>query len=369
MEDARINTLAEILLTYCTHIHPHMTIVITSPVIATPLVEALYKEILIRGAHPEVVYYPPSLESLFYTYASDNQIQYISPLKKFRAETADVILDIRADTAHTSVSSVSSEILVKKAHAQQSLQSIISQRAAQGSLQWVLTMFPTHALAQQAGMSLLEYESFFYHACFIHCQHPVKAWKKLSASQRKWAYTLNKKSQLRITGEGTDIHMNIQNRKWINADGHRNFPSGEIFTCPVENSVEGTIQFTYPGIFGGKSVENIILTFEKGAVVASSARSDHDNEILHNILTTDAGSSHLGEVAIGTNPQITTFTNNILLDEKMGGTIHLALGRSFIGTRGKNQSAIHWDLIKDMRDGGCIYADNELIYENGAFIL
>jgi aminopeptidase len=367
MTDVHIESLAEILLTYCTRCKPHDIVLIKAPIISTPLVEALYRGILVRGGHPEIAYYPDTQESIFYTHASDPQLQYVSPLKTFQVENADSIIEIRGDINTHQISSVPSEILARRAQAQQSVRSIISQRIAEGALQWVLTMFPTHALAQQAEMSLLEYEYFFYDACFIHDENPLKKLKSFSKRQKKIAYYLNKKSHLRIVGTGTDISMHIRHRKWINADGHRNFPSGEIFTCPVENSVEGTIQFSYPGLFGGKEIEDIELTFEEGKVVASSARTG--NETLQAILTTDNGSSRLGEVAIGNNPYITTFTRNMLLDEKMGGTIHLALGRSFRGTRGKNQSALHWDLLKDMRDDGSIYADDEIIYEQGIFLI
>jgi aminopeptidase len=367
MTDACMETLAEILLTYCIRCKPHDVVFIKAPLISTPLVEALYRGILIQGGHPEIAYYPDTLESIFYAHASVPHLQHVSPLKIFQVETADSIVEIKADVNTKHLSSVPSEILARRARAQQSVRSIISRRIAEGTLQWVLTMFPTHGLAQQARMSLLEYEHFFYDACFIYKKNPLQKWKDLSKKQRKIAYYLNKKSHLRIVGKGTDISMNIQNRKWINADGHRNFPSGEIFTCPVENSVEGTIQFSYPGIFGGKTIEDIVLTFNQGKVVASSACTGY--ETLQAILNIDKGSSRLGEVAIGTNPHITTFTRNMLLDEKMGGTIHLALGRSFRGTRGKNQSALHWDLLKDMRDDGCIYADDEMIYKRGAFLI
>lgn len=367
MIDARVTNLAEILLSYCTHIHPHDIVLIKAPVASTPLVEALYKGILIRGGHPEVVYYPDALESLFYHHASNHQLQYVSPLRTCQLEVADVILEIQADLNINNLSSIPPANLAKRARAQQTLQSILNKRTAAGDLQWILTMFPTHGLAQQAEMSLLEYEDFFYDACFLNSGNPIKEWKTLSKTQKRIGYYLNKKSHLRIVGERTDISMDILNRKWINADGHRNFPSGEIFTCPVEDSVEGTIHFTYPGIFGGKEIEDITLAFEQGKVIESSASSGQGT--LHTILSTDAGSCRLGEVAIGTNPKITTFTKNMLLDEKMGGTIHLALGRSFIGSRGKNRSAIHWDLLKDMRDGGCIYADDVVIYENGRFLI
>ena len=367
MSDTRVRNLAEILLSYCTHIQPHDIVLIKAPVASTPLVEALYKGIFIRGGNPEVVYYPDALESLFYHHASNDHLQHVSSLQKCQLEAADVILEIHADLNMNQLSSVFAENLAKRARARQYLQSILNTRTGAGELQWVLTMFPTHGLAQQAGMSLLEYEDFFYGACFLTSENPIKEWKILSKTQKRIGYYLNKKSHLRIVGEKTDISMNVMNRKWINADGHRNFPSGEIFTCPVEDSVEGTIHFTYPGIFGGKEIEDITLTFEQGGVIESSAR--HGQEALHTILSTDAGSCRLGEVAIGTNPKITTFTKNMLLDEKMGGAIHLALGRSFMGSRGKNQSAIHWDLLKDMRHGGCIYADDIMIYENGRFLI
>lgn len=215
-------------------------------------------------------------------------------------------------------------------------------------------------------MSLMEYEEFVYKACFLDKEDPVAAWRELSRNQEKVVSFLQGKSELHILGEDTDLTVSVKGRTWVNSDGRRNFPSGEVFTSPVETSAEGRIRFTYPGIYMGKEVEDITLTFEKGQAVEASAQKGDD--LLQEMLNTDEGARRLGEVAIGTNYGITQFTKNILFDEKIGGTMHLAVGRSLPDAGGQNNSAIHWDLIKDMKRDSQIYADGELFYENGVFV-
>jgi aminopeptidase len=228
--------------------------------------------------------------------------------------------------------------------------------------------YPTEAFAQEAEMSLFEYQDFVAKACFLDKKDPVKEWKELSRTQENAVKHLNKARNMRFVGEDTDLRMNVEGRRWFNCDGHVNMPDGEVFTSPIENSAEGQIRFTYPGIEMGREVEDITLTFKSGEVVRARAKKGED--FLKEMIKTDDGAKRIGEIAVGTNTGIDRFTKNMLFDEKMGHCIHLALGFSPLPQQigGKNQSSIHWDLLKDMRNGG-IYADNELIYQKGKFML
>ena len=358
--------MAKVLCDYCTEIKQEDKVLILGTTLGVPLIEAVYKESLIKGAYPEVFLTTENQQTLFYRYAQDHQLTYTSPFLKYFVENMDAIISVGAEYNVKSLTTVSPEKIAKKSKAQEAINAIFMQRAHEGTLNWTATVYPTHAMAQEASMSLLEYEEFVYNACLITSSDPIAEWKKLSRDQERIVQYLNKKNELHITGEDTDLKVLIGGRTWNNSDGHRNFPSGEVFTGPLEDSAEGVIRFTFPGIYSGKEVEDIILHFEKGKVVKAHAQKGDD--LLQEMLAIDEGAQRVGEVAIGTNYGITTFTKNILFDEKIGGTIHLALGRSIPDTGGKNISAIHWDLVKDMKDG-CIYADGELFYENGKFLI
>jgi aminopeptidase len=358
--------MAKVLCEYSSKMKENDKVLIVGTTLAVPLVEAVYRESLIKGAHPEVSLSTDNQESLFFKYAEDHQLEFASPFKKYYMENLDVIISIVADYNSRHMTNVEPEKIAKRSKAQEGIYNIISRRAHEGSLNWTLTLHPTHALAQEASMSLLDYEDFVYGACLIDFPDPIAQWKKLSRDQERIVEYLNEKSLLHITGKDTDLRMKIKGRTWINSDGHRNFPSGEVFTGPVEDSAEGVIRFTYPGIYHGKEVEDITLTFEKGQVVKASAKKGES--FLQEMLALDEGARKVGEIALGTNYGITTFTKNILFDEKIGGTLHLALGRSIPDSGGQNSSAIHWDLIKDMKDGS-ITADGELFYENGKLLI
>jgi aminopeptidase len=227
-------------------------------------------------------------------------------------------------------------------------------------------MYPTESLAQEAGMSLRDYEAFVEKACLLDQADPIAAWEEVHRSQQTIVDYLTGKKQLVIKSRDTHLQMSVEDRIWINSDGHTNFPSGEVFSAPLEDSVEGHIRFSYPGIYAGQEIEDIRLTFEKGKVV--EAKASRGEALLKALIQTDPGASYVGEVAIGTNYGIQQFTKNMLYDEKMGGTIHLALGSAYAKSGGKNQSAIHWDMLCDMKSGGEIFADGELFYRNGQFI-
>ncbi len=241
------------------------------------------------------------------------------------------------------------------------------QRSAAGELRWVVAPFPTNALAQDAEMGLDEYEDFVYGACLPDMNDPVGYWKRSSVKQGKVVEWLKGKKELHITAPETDLRLNVEGRTFINSAGHHNMPDGEIFTGPIENSAEGNVYFSYPTIYDGKEVNGVRLWFEGGKVVQATA--EKNQEFLLKTLDTDAGSRYLGEFAFGTNDGITRFTREILFDEKIGGSFHMALGAGYPETGSKNESAVHWDMICDLRRGGEIRADGELFYRDGKFVI
>jgi aminopeptidase len=279
---------------------------------------------------------------------------------------ADVWLTSWGTRNTKSNSNIDSEKIKLSSLGNASWRKIYSERMGNGSLRWCGTQYPTHADAQEASMSLSEYEDFVYGAGFLDKEDPSAEWKRISLEQQKWTKYLDTKSELHIIAEETDIKVCIKNRKWINCDGRVNFPDGEVFTSPVENEINGYITFSFPGIFAGKEVEGIRLEVKDGLVVKASAKKGE--ELLNSLLNTDEGAKRFGEVAIGTNYGIQKFTRNMLFDEKIGGTIHFAIGDSMEDAVGRNRSVLHWDMLCDMRKGGKIFADGELFYENGYFI-
>jgi aminopeptidase len=254
-----------------------------------------------------------------------------------------------------------------RARANAEMNRMFMERAARGEVRWTLTLFPTQAHAQEAEMSLSEYEDFVYAACMPDAVDPVGYWQKVSARQKKIIEWLKGRQQVRVLGPETDLRLSIAGRSFINCDCKENVPDGEIFTGPVENSLEGQVYFSYPTIFGGRQVTGVRLWFEQGKVVKATA--DKNEDFLLKTLDTDAGSRHVGEFAIGTNEGIQRFTGEILFDEKIGGSFHMALGQGYPESGSQNQSGLHWDMICDLRSGGEIWVDDELLYKNGKFVL
>jgi len=365
-----VEKLAILATEYCAPVQEGKRIGIVGNVVATPLIQHLYKHILLKGGHP-VLYFRPrdfdGLEELLFTYGTDTQLTFVSPFARFFYSEIDAVIQIFAETNTKRLSTVTPAKLKQHAASQREIVEIRAKRLVKpGGL--TLLPYPTLAFAQEAEMSLFEYEDFVAKACLLDKKDPVKEWKDLSKMQEKVVKRLNKAKTMRFVGEDTDLKMKVEGRKWVNCDGHVNMPDGEVFTSPIENSAQGQIRFTYPAIYHemGREVEDITLTFKKGEVV--KAKAEKGENFLKEILKTDEGAKRIGEIAVGTNTGIDKFTKNMLFDEKMGHCMHLALGLAPIAkmTGGKNMSSIHWDLLKDMRTGE-IYADNELIYKKGNF--
>lgn len=365
MRDIRLNKLAKLLVNYSTEVKPGDFVLVQCDDVATPWMVEVVKEAVKAGAHVETLIDSQEAKYIKLKHASNEQLLEESYIQKCAIEKADVWLTAWGSQNTKANSNIPSEKIKYSSKGASSWRRIYSERCGDGTLRWCGTQFPTHADAQEASMNIFEYEDFVYGAGLLDHDDPVAEWKKISRDQERWVKYLDTKKELHMISEGTDIKVNIENRKWINCDGKANFPDGEIFTSPVEDGINGVITFSFPGIYAGKEIEGIVLKVEQGKVVEATAKKGE--ELLKELINTDEGASFFGEVAIGTNYGIKKFTRNMLFDEKIGGTIHMALGDSMPEAGGKNRSTIHWDMLCDMRNGGKIYADGELFYENGEF--
>lgn len=365
--DYRIKKHAEVLLKYSLDIKKGEKLLIRGDISTLPLLRECYRQALQLGALPQVRLEDSDLREILLKNGEQEQIKYV-PADYYKAfETIDASLTLWGESNTRMLTNVNPEILKLEAQGLSELKNLFFEREAKNELRWSLSVFPTQGHAQEASMSLSEFEDFVYGAGHIDVDDPIAKWKEIEKEQKKICDILDTKKDFRIVSRDTDLKMSIQGRKWVNCCGHVNFPDGEVFTGPVEDSVEGHIRFSYPGIYGGREIEDIHLTFEKGKVI--KAKAGKGEKLLHQLLETDEGAKYVGEIAVGTNHNIQRFTRNMLFDEKIGGTVHLAVGRSIPRTLAKNKSAIHWDMLCDMKDGGEIYADGKLIYKGGKFLL
>jgi aminopeptidase len=365
--DPRYAKLARVLVEYCLDVQKGDLVLIRGGVPTAPLMVEAYREALRAGGHPMSRPAIPAATGIYYATAKKRQLEFVSPIAEFEIEHVDKLLAIRGTTNTKALTNVDPEKQTTVARAGAELRQRYQDRVAAGEIQWCVTQFPCEASAQDAEMSLEEYEDFVLRACLVHKSDPVAAWKSIRRRQAKLCRYLDEVRKIRIVKKDTDITMSVAGRKWINSDGRNNMPSGEIFTGPVEDSVEGTIAFTFPACYGGREVHDVKLTFKKGKVVKATASKGQD--FLHSTLDTDEGARFVGEVAVGTNYAISRFTKNTLFDEKIGGTVHMAVGSSYPKSGGRNKSAIHWDMVADMRQGGKVYADGRIIYKDGEFTL
>ena len=359
---------AKVLVEYSVDVQPgELTVIRTDSYISQPLIKEIYKQVLLRGAYPVVRAGVEGLNEIFIKNATDEQLEYIDPMTEIEYKEAKNFISIGAPLNVKNMARSDSKKMAKRSSATKHLSSLLMQRSATKNAKWVIADFPTNALAQEAKMSLDEYTDFLIHACYLHLDNPVQKWREIGETQDKIAHYLNSKSKIRITGEKTDITFNVAGRKWMSCAGNYNFPDGEVYTSPIEDSANGQIYFDFPQIYRGNEAQKVLLTLENGKVV--DAKAEKGEEFLISMLDMDEGSRFVGEIAIGTNDMIKDVTGNILFDEKIGGSIHMAVGASYPETGGKNVSGLHWDLIKNMKNGGKIYADDNLIYEGGKFFI
>jgi aminopeptidase len=357
--DADTDAFAELLAGYCLEIAPSQQVLVRTTTLAAPLLRALQRSILAREAWPLLRPALPGLDEEFYAHARDAQLDGYAPLARAEAEQADVFLSIQAPENTRALAGVDPARLSRAARARQPLSELRLRK------RWCGTLWPTQAGAQQAGMGFDDFAAFVRGALFLDRPDPAAAWRELGAFQAELIERLTPARTIRVEAEGTDLTLSVAGRTWANSDGRRNMPSGEVFTGPVEDSANGTIRFTIPSAPGGVDVEDVTLTFRDGEVV--EARAARGQEYLDRTLATDPGARRLGEIGIGTNFGIDRAIGAILFDEKIGGTVHLALGRSYPETGGVNASAVHWDLICDLRRGGRLSADGVVLQEGGRF--
>lgn len=355
----------ELIAGYCVSVREGDEVNILAGLAAIDGVREVYRSVVKRGGYPRVILTDDYLMEIFYRYAPERLLLYESKVDEYMMENVDVLIRIISPVHSKPLIGVNPERFAKRERATRRLSEIFHRRESEGKLRWVATVFPSPASAQEAGMGPLEWEEFVARALKLHEDDPVKAWERQSAFQNKIVELLSRAKELRVVGPGTDLTLAVEGRVWINDDGKNNMPGGEVFTGPHEDSVEGRILFDVPSLWRGYEVRGVRLTFRNGEVV--EAEAEVGRELLLRVLQVDEGARRVGEFSFGLNYDISRPSKLILFDEKIGGTIHLALGSAYTRTGGKNISSIHWDLIKDMREGK-VYADGELIYANGRFL-
>lgn len=362
MPDPRITKLAKLMVHYSLEIKPGEQVLIRTHPLANELTLAVFEEAIKAGSHVFLLNSVPGSDEIFFKHATDEQLDFISPIRKLTTETYDVFLNIWSEHNTRSLSGIDPSRMAHAAKAGAALSKVFMERSAKKELRWCLTVYPTDSLAQEADMSLGDYQEFVYGAGMLNEVDPVAYWKQMGLDQQKMIKWLAGHDKVVLKGSNIDLTMSIKERPFIQCDGKVNFPDGEIFTGPVENSVNGWVRFRYPAIEYGQEVTDIELWFENGKVIKETASKNQ--ELLTAQLNTDPGARYLGEFGIGTNYGIQRFTKNMLFDEKMGGTIHLAVGAGYPESGSKNESGIHWDMLCDMADAE-ILVDSEVFYKNG----
>ncbi len=366
MRDPRVDRLADLIVQYSLELREGQVVRIDGFDVAAPLALALYRSALGAGAHPYTNLTLDGLAEMLVEHGSEEQLAYISPIQWHELESLDALVTIWSEHNTRSFTRADEGRHSRLIGAQRQLSNRRWERIANDEMRWCGTLHPTHAHAQDADMSLSEYEAFFFAACHTDKEHPSRHWKDVARTLGARANELEAVHELRILGPDTDLRLSVAGRKWIAAEGRYNMPDGEVFTSPLETETEGEIRYTFPAIFQGREVEDVRLRFEGGRVV--KAEASRGDAYLQSLLGMDDGARILGEIAFGLNYEIDRFTRNILLDEKIGGTMHLALGAGFQQAGGKNSSALHWDMICDLREEGEVYADGELVWKAGAFL-
>jgi aminopeptidase len=367
MRDQRAEALAQVLVHHSNEVQAGDVCLIEAETTAEILAQAVYEEVLHAGGLPIVNLMMEEQAASFFKLASPEQLDWISPPAVWSADEADVRFRIMADANTRALSGVEPSRQSRRQRAIKPLMEKMMTRTASGEFRWSLTLFPTQAYAAEADMSLTDYEDFYYRACLCDRPDPVAAWRNQADEIRRLAEWITGKEEVHIQGPGTDLRLNIDGRTFIPAEGRHNVPDGEFFTGPIEDSASGEVTFTYPAIYGGREVSGVKLRFDGGRITDATAERNED--FLIQMLDTDDGARRLGEFGIGANYDIDRFTKEILLDEKIGGTVHLAVGMSYPETGGQNDSAVHWDMVCDLRRGGRMTVDGREFQVDGKFVV
>jgi aminopeptidase len=376
VRDQRLDKLAAVLVEYSCAIKPGQLVRISGEPVGLPLMEAIYERVLRAGAYPFLKVSPESLNEFFLEHATEEQLKYVSPLAQFEVEKIDVSIGLWAETNTKGLSRVDPKRQGMASAARKPIFKTFMERAAKadgepGKLKWCGTLYPTAASAQDAEMSLRQYEDFVFGAGHLDKPDPVGEWKKIHTAQDRVREFLQGKKTVHFrTANGTDLRVNVEGSTWINCSGHENFPDGEVFTGPnlnaADGGVNGIVRYSFPAVHHGREVHDIELTFERGRVVKAKASKNED--FLIQMLDQDEGARNLGEIAIGTNYQIQQYSKNTLFDEKIGGTFHAAVGAGYPESGNSNESGLHWDMVCDLRTGGTITVDGQVISRDGKFV-
>jgi aminopeptidase len=370
--DLRVQKFAKVLVEHSARVVPGDRVLLEGTTAAEPLLRELFIQILEKGGHPHMMVALPGMmpfsqDEMYLTYAAtDAQLEFVPTFYKLAYEQFESRIRIHSATNTHGTTNIDPAKSTRYSKALSTITETQFRRGADGSFKWVTTLYPTEAYAQDASMSLKEYEDFVFGAVHTGEDDPIAFWKSLEHKQQSVVDFMRGKNQVILRGPNVDLTLSVKGRTFMNSFGTYNMPDGEIYTGPVEESVNGWVKFTYPANYGGVSVEGSELTFSNGRV--ETAKADKNQEYLIRTLDTDAGARFLGEFAIGTNFDIRQFTGNILFDEKIGGSFHMAFGAGYPETGSKNKSAIHWDMICDMRKDAEILVDGELFYKNGEFV-
>ncbi len=371
MADLRLTRLADVLVRYSARVRRGDLVKITGSSICEPLLVEIYKSVLRAGGHAYVSMQSSECADAFFHLAGPSHLDYANPVEQHEIETIDCLISTWGSSNSRLLTNADPAKQARASKARHAWFQTFMNRTAipegkKGNLRWVGTLYPTQSAAQDAEMSLREFEDFVFDAGLIHAKNPAAAWKAVSERQERVVRFLRKAREVRFrNSQGTDLTVGVQGRTWVNCDGRMNFPDGEVFTGPIEDATEGVVCYSFPALHGGREVDGIRLRFKQGRVVDASATKNE--AFLMKMLDQDRGARVLGEIAIGTNYRIRRFVRNTLFDEKIGGTFHAAVGASIPESGGKNDSALHWDMVCDLRRGGTIEVDGHVISRNGRF--
>jgi aminopeptidase len=367
LRDHRYDALAELVLDHSLRLQAGNVLRIEAEAVAAaPLVIPLHREAIKRGVHCYTALDLNGLREILVAEGSDEQLEFVSPIELRELDSIDASITIWSELNTRSFTRADTDRRQRQLNAQRQFAIRRRDLIASGEHRWCGTLSPTEGHAQDADMSLEDYEDFVFRACHVHDDDPVGHWRRVGERLQARAEELGSVRELRIVGEDTDLTVVVEGRIWRAAYGRQNVPDGEVYTSPVETGVNGTIRFGFPAVFGGSEIDDARLELENGRVVAAEAAGGQD--YLRSLLQLDEGASGVGEIAFGLNYEIDRFTRNILLDEKIGGTMHMALGMGFEALGGQNRSALHLDLICDLRREGEVYADGELVWRSGEFL-
>ena len=360
--------LAQLLVDHSTYVKPGDRVAIETTTNAEPLVREIYQLVLQRGGHPHLLLHLPDQDKILFSHASDDQLAFTPLFQQLVTQQFEAYIRVRADLDPRALVGVPGDKQALRQKGMAPVRNSMLKRGATDSLRWALTQIPTEGYAKEAGMSLEDYTNFVFSACHVdeHTPDPVAHWEKIRNDQRQMIAAIEGHDLVQLQGPNVDLRLSVKGRKFNNSFGRHNLPDGEIYTGPVEDSVNGWVRYTYPAIYMGQAVEGVELKFEQGRVISATAKLGE--QLLQSMIASDEGSHYLGEFAIGTNYEINRFTHNILFDEKIGGSFHMALGAGYPETGSRNTSSIHWDMICDMRTDSQILADGAVIYRDGQFL-